>query len=76
MSGCVHCSGRRRELSAPFDGEYDDGSVSVELTRERGRWLLVATGYYNGGYICGVELVEIAYCPMCGRRLNEDGGRS
>lgn len=71
MSGCWCCSGLRSELADTCSSMYDDG-VTIEMSREGGPWEIAATGYDDGGYICGFASVEIAYCPMCGRRLDKE----
>lgn len=71
MSACKYCSDVRSELSDGFDAHGD--GVSIEMSHEDGPWRIMATGYYDGGYICGVEYVQISYCPMCGRKLDEEG---
>lgn len=54
--------------------ECDNEGVDVRLIHNRdGSWVLDATGYYDGGYVCGGVTVRIVACPMCGRRLTERG---
>ena len=52
----------------------DNEGVDVRLIHNRdGSWVLDVTGYYDGGYICGVYTAPVVACPMCGRRLAERG---
>lgn len=67
---CDYCDDLRHDLGESLSSDYDDGVV-IEMTQEKGRWEIVAAGYYDGGYLCGSKAVEIDYCPMCGRRLKE-----
>lgn len=65
---CEYCEGDK-----PIH-ECDDEGVDVRLIHNRdGSWVLDVTGYYDGGYICGVCTAPIVACPMCGRRLAERG---
>lgn len=63
---CGYCEGGK-----PINECYSEG-VEVRLIHNRdGSWVLDATGYYDGGYICGSVTMQIVACPMCGRALAE-----
>lgn len=65
---CEYC-----EAGRPIHEENDEG-VDVRLIHNHdGSWVLDATGYYDGGYVCGGVTVRIVACPMCGRRLKNGG---
>ena len=67
---CQYCDGENHDFDV--DGfDYEDGVV-VGIEWKDGMPSICATGYYDGGYICGVENVDIRYCPFCGRRLVKD----
>lgn len=67
---CEYCDDARQTLADDtFGGE--DG-VEIELSFEGGEPEILATGYYDGGYICGCTLLKVNYCPMCGRDLRGD----
>ena len=72
LKPCQCCDGADRELNGRgYDERYDEG-VRIELEWEDGKPSIAATGYYDGGYICGVARVGIRFCPFCGRRLVKD----
>lgn len=66
MSGCEYCSDVRSELSGGCDAKHGEG---VEVEMSHGRWLLAVTGHYDIG---GIQLLEAAYCPICGRKLDKE----
>lgn len=65
---CKFCGGVRQDLAENDAGDYQDGVV-LEISCEDGPFEILATGYFDGGYICGTKSVEIIFCPMCGRSL-------
>lgn len=71
MSGCGYCSITWSTLADTYDEDYGDG-YEIRMRRGDGRWMIEAVGFYDGGYVCGVGSVPIAYCPMRGRKLGEE----
>lgn len=65
---CGYCRNSRQDLAERLPIDTMDG-VTIELSCEEGTWEILATGYCDGGYICGDKKVEVNYCPMCGRSL-------
>lgn len=69
LKPCPFCEGGIKELDrGGYDERFDEG-VCMDLAWECGKPRIIATGYYDGGFICGVARVEIRFCPFCGRRL-------
>lgn len=65
---CEYCEGGK-----PIH-ECDGEGVDLMLIRKNnGSWVLDATGYYDGGYICGGVTAPVVACPICGRKLAERG---
>jgi hypothetical protein len=73
----MYCDGKSKRVSLlhePID-DFGDG-VDIELEwshtdddTDKVKYEIVASGYYDGGYCCGVSRVKIAYCPFCGEEL-------
>ena len=70
LKPCPFCDGWNHDIDA-YECDYDDGVV-IGIEWKDGMPRICATGYYDGGYICGVARVGIRYCPFCGRRLVND----